>query len=41
MPAIEVFGIPAFRGGGGGDSKVYGVYDVLVCIFLLEDIFVG
>src|SRR6187402_1317439 len=37
--AIEVSGMPAFRGGGGGwESREYGWYAVLVCIFRFEDI---
>ena len=39
MPtAMGVSDRPGFRGGGGGEAKVLGVYDVLVCILRLEDI---
>lgn len=37
-PAMEVSGMPAFRGGGGCVSREYGWYAVLVCIFRFEDI---
>jgi hypothetical protein len=37
-PAIDVSGIPVFRGGGGWVSKEYGWYAVLVCIFRFEHI---
>lgn len=37
-PAMDVSGIPAFRGGGGWVSRGYGWYAVLVCIFRFEDI---
>lgn len=37
-PAIDVSGIPTFRGGGGSEPNEYGWYAVLVCIFRFEDI---
>jgi hypothetical protein len=37
-PAMEVSGMPVFRGGGGWGSKELGWYAVLVCIFRFEDI---
>ena len=37
-PAIDVSGMPTFRGGGGLVPNEYGWYAVLVCIFLFEDI---
>lgn len=37
VPAMDVSGIPVFRGGGGGGSSLYWVYAVLVCIFLFEE----
>jgi len=37
VPAIEVSGIPTFRGRGIGDSREYGWYAVLVCIFRFDD----
>lgn len=37
-PAIDVSGMPEFRGGGKGVSREYGWYAVLVCIFRFDDI---
>lgn len=37
VPAMDVSGIPVFRGGGGGGSSLYWVYAVLVCIFRFEE----
>jgi len=37
LPAIEVSGMLALRGGGGGGSKFDGLYAVLVWILRLED----
>jgi len=37
-PAIDVSGMPTFRGGGrGSEPNEYGWYAVLVCILRLED----
>lgn len=36
-PAMDVSGMPAFRGGGSWLSREYGWNAVLVCIFRLED----
>jgi hypothetical protein len=37
-PAMDVSGMPTFRGGGGSEPNEYGWYAVLVCIFRFEDI---
>jgi hypothetical protein len=34
---MDVSGMPIFRGGGGGVSKEYGWYAVLVCILRFVD----
>lgn len=36
-PAIDVSGIPAFRGGGISGSSVCGLYAVAVCSCLFDD----
>jgi hypothetical protein len=42
VPAIDVSGTPAFRGGGGRfASRDEGWYAVLVCIFRFDDIRAG
>ena len=37
VPAIDVSGMPTFRGGGGSERREYGWYAELVCIFRFED----
>ena len=37
-PAMDVSGMPTFRGGGGSEPREKGWYAVLVCIFRFEDI---
>lgn len=41
LPAMDVSGMLAFRGGGGGSLKFEGLYAVLVCILRLEDCWAG